>query len=469
MPAVVLINTLFPTKRRSFFHQFNPPLGLLAIATPLIKAGFEVDLLDPQIEDGHMKHIEEAVSKGVLFVGMTTSMGANLINAVEISRIIKNIAPETPIIWGGPLATSAPALCLRESPVDYVVMGMGEETVVHIAKTLQESGDVKQLPHVSHRTNGGEKIADIYFFNRDLDELDYPELTLWEKGIRRMGAIPILSSLGCPRNCAFCYNKTFNGRVQWAARSADHVLGEMAHWAATFDIDNFQFVDDNFLVDADRACTILTESKKRGYKIGQIIGNMHDFKPEVLECIHDYIAHVNFSIESASLKIQKLLNKPIELDRAIALICELIEKGVEQVATNFMFGLPTETDEDIRANIEMAVKIRDINSTVRMVPHIYTPQPKDDILPQFDFYDKIRFSIDDLSYADMTPNRAQILLQEIRPWLRSDDIQFYLDLVLVWFYHFDHVVRSCQAIDVQDILARDKRLATLFADVPMPE
>ena len=469
MPKVLLVNTSFPTKEMNVYSPLTAPLGLLSIASPLLRFGYEVELIDPQIHSDYMEKIEREISKKPILVGMSTFMGSNVINALKISRYIKKISPNMPIVWGGAMATSSPELCLRESPVDYIVMGMGEETIVNLAQTLENGGEPGELPYISSCTDQTKAIKEIYSFTGNLDELHYPQLKLWKKGIRKMDSIPILSSRGCPRNCAFCYNNTFTGRKKWYGRSAQNVIDEMDYWAMYFKIKNFYFVDDNFLVNTARACCILEKTIERNYKIGQILGHLHDFKPDVLRYIFGYIDHVGFSIEAASPKIQRLLNKIINLEKALDLIAYFSEKGIEKITTNFMFGLPTETDEDIAANINMALKIRNINNKVRIIPFVYTPQPEDDIIPQFEFYDKIGFSIETLSTIDLAPNRSNILSHEIRPWMSKEDIEFYLDLVLVWFYHFDHVVRKSQDIHIEAIYKKNKRLHRLFKHVPMLE
>ena len=252
MPRLVLINTSFCPEGSKFAAQttpLTPPLGLLVIAAPLSEAGFDVDLIDPQFDPDYMTHLSEAVDRRPVFVGMTTFMGPNIHNALKISAAVKARSPGTPIVWGGPLATSLPEMCFGDQSVDYIVMGIGEETALRLVHTLHAGRDPADLPHVTHRCNGGVRFGDIYHFEGSLDDLEFPRLDLWEAGIRAMGRIPILSSRGCPRNCAFCYNNTFTGRKRWYGRSAENVLAEMDQWVERFGLNLFHFVDDNFLVD----------------------------------------------------------------------------------------------------------------------------------------------------------------------------------------------------------------------------
>jgi len=438
MRKILLIGTTFQRSDIKAFIKEAPPIGLLAIAGALLKAGFEVELIDPQIQKDCLSAIDAALDDDPIFAGMTTFMGTNILNARDIAMRIKKYSPNTPIVFGGPLATSSPAMCFERTPVDYIVMGMGETTSCRIASALLNNSAVEEIPHVTTR----QTVKDVYNFTENLDDFAYPQLDLWQEGIRILDTIPIISSRGCPRNCAFCYNNNFTGKKKWYPRSAKNVLDEMEHWGEVFNLKKFYFVDDNFLVNTERAVEILSVCRQRGYEIDQVIGHLYDFKPQVLNEISNYIEKVCFSTESASPRIQKLLNKVLDTRLTLKLVEDLSRLGIHQISTNFMFGLPGEADEDIAANIDLALRIRAINPMARMVPFVYTPQPKDDIIPHFDFYSQVNFSFEAMSSIDLAPNRTLYLSSEIRPWMTKEDISFYLNLVLVWFHHFDHVVRA---------------------------
>ena len=469
MKMILLINTAFPTEFETYYH-LSPQLGLLAISSALKKASYEVLLIDPQFDENYKNKLKTVIAKGVLFVGMSVYMGPNLHNALMLSKYIKELDAEIPIVWGGPLATSSPQFCLENADVDYIVMGMGERTIVELSNKLSQGKDVTSVAHLSYRKRDIFMIGKTYFFDGDLDEFEFPDLQAWDYGIEKLGKIPILSSRGCPRNCAFCYNNTFSGRFKWYQRSSDNVLQEMLGWRDIFGINKFYFVDDNFLVNTKRAIEIFNNAFNNELEISQVLGHIDDFKPDIFELLrHNKVSHVGFSIESASTKIQKMLNKEINLDSIISLVEFVSQIGIEKITTNFMFGLPSETNQDISDSVALAVKIRAINPKVRMVPMIYTPQPADDILPQFpDWKNRIEFTADNLSKVDFSPNRSKYLAPELRPWMQQEDIEFIVDLTQAWFYHFDYHVRNSQHIDMPSIYSRNIRVAHLFKDIPFP-
>jgi anaerobic magnesium-protoporphyrin IX monomethyl ester cyclase len=467
---IVLINTTFKVEGSSFQTRItlNPPLGLLCIATSLIDAGFDVVLIDPQVENDYLNKINNEIHNSPLFVGMTTYIGENISNILSLTDYIKSLSPNLPVVWGGPLATSSPEMCFTGAPVDFIVMGMGEKTIVRLAQSLMSNENTASIPSISYKKNGKVKIGDIYSFNDNLDNWNFPSLKLWEKGIDKMRIIPILSSRGCPYNCSFCYNNSFIAKKKWYGRSAENVIKEMDSWSDYFNNNKFYFIDDNMLLNNKRACTILETAISKGYEIKQVNGNINDYKPEVCKIIFGHVEQVGFAIESASPRIQEILNKRIDINCAINFVEELTNGGIKQIATNFMFGLPSETDEDIKANIDLACKLRDINSKIRIIPYVYDPHPGDDIIPRFNLNKSIEFSLKNFSTIERAPNRNNYLSHSIRPWMTSGDIAFYLDLVLVWFFHFDPVVRSSQDIDVNNLFEKNQRLAKLFSNVPMP-
>ena len=137
MDKVLLIATHIPQENEKYSYNL-PPMGLLSIAAPLIKSGYGVILIDPALDPDYMDSIEAVITHdNVLFVGMTTFVGRNLVTARALSQFIKKKAENIKVVWGGPFAASSPELCLKYSFVDYVVRGMGENSVVALAEQIK--------------------------------------------------------------------------------------------------------------------------------------------------------------------------------------------------------------------------------------------------------------------------------------------------------------------------------------------
>lgn len=165
--------------------------------------------------------------------------------------------------------------------------------------------------------------------------------------------------------------------------------------------------------------------------------------------------------------IQKILNKRLDLEKALKLIEKITSQKI-QFITAFMFGIPTETDEDIRRSIEYAERIRMIDSNIIAMCYIYAPQPKDAIVRKYLTPEQhIDFSLDAVSEVEVVPvppdNKVDLRL---RPWMNHDDQIFYLDFVQVWQYHFANY-RSPD-FNLSNIYSKNRRIRELFHNIDPP-
>jgi len=113
-----------------FFPSFasteaTAPLGILAVATPLLRAGYEVTLIDSTITPNFQKRVLDEV-KDALCLGISLVTGPMIRETVAIARAVKEWNPEFPIILGGWHPSLLPKQTLEAECIDYVVRGQGE-------------------------------------------------------------------------------------------------------------------------------------------------------------------------------------------------------------------------------------------------------------------------------------------------------------------------------------------------------
>jgi anaerobic magnesium-protoporphyrin IX monomethyl ester cyclase len=111
------------------------PLCLLALASPLRNANFDVVIIDAAIEPEYRTRIECEVVDA-LCIGISVLTGPMIRGAIEIARELKANHRWLPIIFGGWHPTLVPDETLSEPYVDMVVRGQGEITLVQIAEAL---------------------------------------------------------------------------------------------------------------------------------------------------------------------------------------------------------------------------------------------------------------------------------------------------------------------------------------------
>ena len=108
-----------------FYPAYDgPPLGaplcLLALASPLREANFDVVVIDAAIDPDYRAHIERE-SEDALCLGISVLTGPMIRGAVEVATAMKSDHPQLPIIFGGWHPTLLPDETLSEPFVDIVV------------------------------------------------------------------------------------------------------------------------------------------------------------------------------------------------------------------------------------------------------------------------------------------------------------------------------------------------------------
>lgn len=143
----------------------------------------------------------------------------------ETISVIKNQFPQVPLVLGGIYARLCAGHARSCSHADEVVTDQGE--------TL--------LALVKRHTGFG---ATPLFNLQDLDALPYPAFDLQH----RINYVPLLTTRGCPFDCAYCASHFLEPRVR--RRSAEGIVAEIEYWHDCHGVMDFAFYDDALLVDA---------------------------------------------------------------------------------------------------------------------------------------------------------------------------------------------------------------------------
>jgi anaerobic magnesium-protoporphyrin IX monomethyl ester cyclase len=112
---------------------FGPPLGLLSLAASIREEGFAPVIVDGATTPNFLDIISEEVTDAFAF-GVSVLTGPMIRDAVAASRLVRQIRPDLPVIYGGWHPTLLSAQTLREDFVDIVVRHQGEKTLTEILK-----------------------------------------------------------------------------------------------------------------------------------------------------------------------------------------------------------------------------------------------------------------------------------------------------------------------------------------------
>jgi len=176
----------------------------------------------------------------------------------------------------------------------------------------------------------------------NIDDYNFPARGRYGDGV------PIISSRGCPWNCAFCSSNAFWGKARY--HSAEYFIREVQEIIQQYPKANvLRVLDDLFIGNIKRFNEIyelwmsLELNKKLQIK-SFVRSNLLTF--DLASKMKKMgFKRIRFGAESGSDKILKILNKRATVadhQRAI----EIAQKTGIQISASFMHGLPEETNED---------------------------------------------------------------------------------------------------------------------------
>lgn len=280
----------------------------------------------------------------------------------EVVSIVRSSGIQR-VIGGGPYATSSPGEALSGHDLDCVVVGEGEITFRDIVECLLDGRDFREVAGVAFFDPASLSIVENppRAFISDLDSLEDPDYSVIDLsryarfltyGYNRRRQAVILSSRGCPFECAYCHN-IFGRRFRM--RSAERVVGEIARLHENFGISDFYFIDDNFNMDIPRVRRFCEEMMHRNlgvrlYFANGLRGDM--LNPDLIDALIEAgTVAMTFAVETASDRIQRLIRKFNKLDVLARNIHHACDREI-MVSVCFMIGFPSETVEEATSTIE---------------------------------------------------------------------------------------------------------------------
>jgi radical SAM superfamily enzyme YgiQ (UPF0313 family) len=155
--------------------SIGPTLGLLYLGAVLEQEGHKVEILDYYMENISREQLEKSLMSSDA-VGMTIYT-YDYIAAANISKMIKEIHADIPLIIGGPHCTFFQKRALQDIPfADISIVGEGEQTILELAQGMNNLENLREIAGISFKKKGQViRTADRAFI-QELDALPYPAL-----------------------------------------------------------------------------------------------------------------------------------------------------------------------------------------------------------------------------------------------------------------------------------------------------
>lgn len=350
---VLLINA--PLEQLGFGAKWKktdvltPPLGLMYLAHPLIKEGYNVSFVDFNIERFEKWEFLNIIKDKnfLLFYCYTFSLK----NVAKIIEIVKVINKRSFIMCGGPYCNFSQKYVEGS---DLTVVGEAEDFIVDILNRVAAKKSLSDIPGLIYKQNGVLsrnpgllQVKDINCSNHSAWELSREKEYGFFFGHKVKKITGMVCSRGCPYRCNFCTNK---GIIRHRKRSVENVIVELKD----LHDKGFKFIvffDEHFLQNKKWVNEILNHIISEKIRLKFIIQCRVDSADYDLfkKMRKAGVIAIMFGIENANQKVLDFYDKGINVDM-INKALRMSNKLGFLTGGYFMLGSPLEEEAHFEVN-----------------------------------------------------------------------------------------------------------------------
>jgi len=290
---------------------------------------------------------------------------------LPVLREIKRVAPHIVTVIGGVHALHQAADILKETPVDYVISGEGDESFPLLVERVRAQESVAEVPGITMRARLGGVVTKPQLRKVLAENLPVPSYDLLKSTPR---ILVFETSRGCPFRCTFC---SIDLNSKWTPWTPEIVVARFEEtYRRLRDPDALRtvmFADDNFATDSNRAAEILRQLNHRFPKVNfsfetrarEVLKNSSPLEVCAERGIRSsFLFGIECGYDAGLARINKKLTVD-EVRRSAALVHSL---GMHHGAVfSYIIGFPWETRKERMATLRLAEELYEryeVKSTV---------------------------------------------------------------------------------------------------------
>lgn len=397
---------------------------------------------------------------------------------IKTAQIVRQALPKCLIIAGGYGPSNEPEKTLKMAPIDFVVIGEGETTLLELVKDW-EANHCKSpdyIKGIAFINQVGEFImTEKRGYIKDLDSLPMPAFHLLTPEFAKFPGHPIdgiygiqkpimtmIASRGCPHRCAYCSL----GSKMYRYRNPQKIVDEMEFYKNTFGVKSIALYDDEFigmspqqnewikeicneLIKRNLGLKLVTEGRCSKYMELETLKKMKEAG----------FVWVWWGVESGS---QRILDDYIHKDIKIEDVYRTFALSKEAGLKTLMFlivGFPGETPADIKMTCDLIKKVGPDDVQVK----IATPYPGSELMRYLRANDLLDNKLEQLSdyYKLETHHSGNHHTKE----LTAEEIERYHRLMNLKYVHnsryiIKFIFKSLTTLDGWKKLSKRAKIAT---------
>jgi radical SAM superfamily enzyme YgiQ (UPF0313 family)/cytochrome c-type biogenesis protein CcmH/NrfG len=343
------------------------PLSLFYIKSyaetdPLIGRAGRIDVVVPEDASNAARTAAEIVARKPDVVGFSCYIW-NMLHTMEIARLVKQAAPDTTVVVGGPDVSSVPKKALDTYPwIDVVVRGEGEETFRELLCHWLQRGrpavepGLRAIQGLGFREGGDIVLTDKRPFIENLDVIPSPYVNGCIDLKSEKRSILFETYRGCPFKCSFCYYPKDYGNLlhSFSMERVKRDLGDILASGAK----SVFLMDPTFNVPPKRAKEILrfiAENRRTDDLSVTTELRVDLLDQEFMALLKQAgISVVEIGLQSSNDAALRAVDRKQSMRKITDNVRYLQSIGIE-VVFQLIFGLPEDTYEDYLDSLDFCV------------------------------------------------------------------------------------------------------------------
>lgn len=355
----------------------EPPLWARLIAGYVRDQGYSVRIIDAEARNYRPEDVAAIAIKldprliCIAAYGHQPSASTQqMTGAGAIARAIKarhNVF--VPIIMVGGHVSALPERTLREEAINYACVGEGPIT---IARMLAGDKDADVPGLVWWRGLNEIVVNPSAPLIEDLSLLHGDAWDLLPMGLykahnwqcfgdikSRRPYASIYTSLGCPYKCSFCCINAPFASNRYRMREPEAVVAEIGKLYDDHGVRTFKIVDEMFVLN-EKHYMAIAEGLCR-HEMGKVLNiwayaRIDTVKSHTLALLRRAgFRWLALGIESGSAHVRDGASKKLKNDDIIGVVRAIQEAGINVIG-NYIFGLPDDDHESMRATLRLALE-----------------------------------------------------------------------------------------------------------------
>ena len=375
----------------------EPPIWAGMLANSVRKNNFRCNILDCEVlrlnYEQSVQQIIDLKPKIACFVvyGQQPSASTqNMEGAVEVAKQLKKNEPNIKILFVGGHVAALPKETLKEeTSIDFICLNEGVYAINNLLKVtdLNDENYLLKVNGIGFRDkennitlNTPEMVVPKKKLNEDLPGVAWDMLPSfkeyrtagwhsWSNNSEKEPFAALYTSLGCPYKCSFCMINIIN-RVDNGDEITSQDSNMFRFWDPEFIINQFDLFAKNGVKNIKIADELFVLNPRHFVAIcDMIIDRKYDFniwaysridtcKPQYLEKLKKAgINWLGLGIENPDEILRKEVHKDAFQEVKIKDIIDMIRNAGIYPASNFIFGLPNETEASLKFTLDYALEI----------------------------------------------------------------------------------------------------------------